>query len=102
MNKIGNFLKSFDLIATKPSIRLHFDGDQNHKTSLGGFCTFLAFICFLSVAILSAKSIYDKENTYFSQTVEKFEYYDKETGKINKMSLKNRFKILFEIGDFSG
>jgi len=47
---MGNLLQQIDLIAEKPSQRLHFGKEENHKTVIGGIGTILAVLLFLGLA----------------------------------------------------
>ena len=67
---MGSALQKIDLIAEKPSDRLHFGKEANHKTVIGGIGTILAVMLFLVLAIIKLTPILNKTNPYlFSQEV---------------------------------
>ena len=75
LRHIANCCKSLDQISQVPSLRLHFGGNNNHRTVLGGACTRLAFLCFLGVATLQFVSIRNLEKPFITQQEEPFESY---------------------------
>ena len=75
MKYLGNCCKKIDQISQVPSLRLHFGGNNNHRTVIGGLCTLMAFICFLGVAYMQFLSIYNLEKPFITQQEEPFESY---------------------------
>ena len=59
---MSKFIKKLDVFGVKPVSRLHFGTEETHKSFIGGVCTILIILSFMSIAFIQAKPILQKRS----------------------------------------
>ena len=57
---MSKFIKKLDVFGVKPVSRLHFGKEETHKSFIGGVCTILIILSFLTISIIQGLPIYEK------------------------------------------
>ena len=61
MEKIQTKVSSLDLFADKPCNRLTFNGNETHKSCIGGCCSILMMVILTCIVIVLSWPILQKE-----------------------------------------
>ena len=52
MQKVKSKVSSLDLFADKPVNRIHFNGNESHKSCIGGCCSIVMMVLLVLIAIV--------------------------------------------------
>jgi hypothetical protein len=93
LEKITNMIQSADALSDRPISRIHFDGQEEHKTFLGGSFTICIFILVFIIFLITAVPIIKMEKPYNQEV---FGLLDSD----EEIFYHEAYKILISITDY--
>jgi len=64
---MGQYITKFDIFGADPVNKLHYGGKEKHKSFIGGLCTLLVILTFVSIFVSSAIPIFNKSYPKFKE-----------------------------------